>query len=129
MPIVTEFDAARKRLRTTATGVISLADLFAHLDSEEADKHLAAPELIDARGATTKLTTPELRQLISRMRDYASHAALGPTALVTDNDVVFGMARMYSVLIEEFDARFFVFRSLADAERWLDAGAPALDAP
>ena len=129
MPIVIEFDAAKKRIRTTATGVISLTDLFAHLDGEEGDQHLGVPELIDAREATTNLTTPELRQLVSRMREYASHTKLGPTALVTRNDVVYGMARMYSILIAEFDARFFVFRSLTEAERWLDAGALPLDKP
>jgi len=45
---------------------------------------------------------------------------LGPTAIVTNNDVVFGMARMYSLLAESVGAAAEVFRDLESATRWLD---------
>ena len=123
MPIVMEFDTAGNRLRTTAIGELTLADLLGHIDNEERAVHLGAPELFDARDATTTLTAPEVRRLVDVMRSYAKQQALGPTALVTRSDVVFGMARMYGILSNDFDPRFGVFRNLTDAVRWLDAGA------
>jgi len=128
MPIEMTFDPEKERLHTTASGTLSLAELLAHIDSEEGSGHLGASELFDARATTTTdLTTTQVRQLVDRMRDHARQGPLGPTALVTRSDVVFGMARMYSILSDDFDPRFFVFRDLEDAERWLDAGAPSSD--
>jgi hypothetical protein len=47
---------------------------------------------------------------------------LGPTAIVTNNDVVFGMARMYSLLAESVGAAAEVFeiwnRRLDGSTRW-----------
>ena len=126
MPIVMEFDTASSRLRTTATGELTLADLLGHIDNEERAAHLGAPELFDARDATTNLAAPEVRRLVDVMRSYAKQQAIGPTALVTRNDVVFGMARMYGILSNDFDPRFAVFRNMTDAERWLEAGAEPL---
>jgi hypothetical protein len=122
MAIAMEFDTTSKRLRTTATGEVTLADLLRHIDNEERAAHLGAPELFDARDATTSLTALEVRRLADVMRSYAKRQAIGPTALVTRNDVVFGMARMYGILSNDFDPRFAVFRNLTDAERWLDVG-------
>ena len=126
MPIAMEFDTASNRLRTTATGELTLADLLGHIDDEERAAHLGAPELFDARDATTSLMAPEVRRLVDVMRTYAKQQAIGPTALVTRNDVVFGMARMYGILSGDFDPRFSVFRNMTDAERWLDAGGEPL---
>ena len=79
--------------------------------------------MFDARQATTNLTSAEVRHLVERMRSKAVVGTLGPTALVTTNDVVFGMARMYSLMSDTFDHRFTVFRSMIEAERWLNTGA------
>jgi hypothetical protein len=119
MPIDMTYDPATQRLRTTARGAIGLADLIAHIDTEARRGHLGAPELFDARGATTDLTALQVRQLVDRMREHAARGVLGPTALVTHSDVVFGMAQMYSMLSDDFDGRFFVSRDLASAEQWL----------
>ena len=44
----------------------------------------------------------------------------GALALVTDNDVAFGMARMYEILAERLAVQIGVFRDLGDALAWLD---------
>jgi hypothetical protein len=119
MPIDMRYDPDTQRLRTTARGSISFADLVAHIDDEARRGHLGAAELFDARDATTDLTALQVRELVDRMREHAARGVLGATALVTHNDVVFGMAQMYSILSDDFDARFFVSRDLASAERWL----------
>ena len=122
MPIVMRFDPVAKRLLTTASGEVTFAELLDHIAAEGREGHLGAPELFDARQATTNLTSAQVRQLVEQMRREAIGGSLGPTALVTTNDVVFGMARMYSLMSDTFDQRFTVFRSLIDAERWLNTG-------
>jgi hypothetical protein len=123
MPIVMRFDPIANRLLTTASGEVTFADLLEHLAAEGREGHLGAAELFDARQATTNLTSAEVRQLVEQMRRKAAAGTLGPTALVTTNDVAFGMARMYSLMSDTFDQRFTVFRSLTEAERWLNTGA------
>jgi len=123
-PIEMAFDPKKQRLRTTSSGMLSLSDLLAHLDDEERQGNLGVSELFDARASTTDLTANQVRELVDRMSRHAREGGLGPTALVTQNDLVFGMARMYSILSEDFDPRFRVCRDIESAERWLDAGAP-----
>jgi len=45
---------------------------------------------------------------------------LYPTAIVASDDVVFGMARTYSILMEDSAAPVGVFRDRASAGSWLD---------
>jgi hypothetical protein len=68
------------------------------------------------------LKAPDVRAIVDRMRANPRGELIGPTALVTRNDVVFGMARMYELLSDDFDQQFHVFRGLADAVRWLETG-------
>lgn len=77
------------------------------------------PELFDARGAVTNVTTDEVRRLVARARAAAQRMPLGPTAIVTDSEHVFEMARMYAILAEA-GAPVEVFRELEAAVEWLD---------
>jgi hypothetical protein len=49
---------------------------------------------------------------------------LGPTAIVTNDDVLYGMGRMYSVLAEGVGANAEVFRDMESATRWLERMRP-----
>jgi hypothetical protein len=120
MPIRYVIDSIRKRVLTHADGLVTFQDLSQHLDAEERDRGLGLPELFDARGATTNLTTGQVRTLVQRAADTLGRTALGPTAIVATNDVVFGMARMYAILTEQAGARVEVFRDVESANRWLD---------
>jgi hypothetical protein len=62
----------------------------------------------------------QVRQLVLRAADLLRVVKLGPTAIVTTDDVVYGMARMYSVLAEGLGVRTDVFRDLESAARWLN---------
>ena len=52
---------------------------------------------------------------------------LGSTAIVTTNDVVYGMARRYSVLAEPAGAAAEVFRDVESASRCLNRMADERD--
>jgi hypothetical protein len=104
---------------TRADGVVTFHDVNAHLDVEQRNRDLDRPELIDARGATTDLTTADVRRLVQRAATMLRTVELGPTAIVTANDVVYGMARMYSILAEGVGVNVEVFREIHAATAWL----------
>lgn len=124
MPIRYSIDRLNGRLLTHAEGVVSFEDINAHLDIEQRDRNLDRPELIDARGATVDLTTEQIRRLVQRTTNMLRLVDLGPTAIVTTSDVVFGMARMYSLLVESAGIATEVFRDIESATRWLEQVAP-----
>jgi hypothetical protein len=120
MPITYVIDRFRQRMLTHADGVVTFHDVNRHLDEEERERGLDLPELVDARGAKTDLTSEQLRQLVQRAAQMARTIPLGPTAIVATDDTVFGMARMYSILAEQVGVSVEVFRDLGSAERWLN---------
>jgi len=82
--------------------------------------------VIDARGATTDITTSQVRLLVARTDTLLRQGQLGALAIVTDSEVTFGMARMYQILSEPLPVQIGVFRTLGEATAWLSAAA-ALD--
>ena len=119
MPIRYIIDRINQRILTHADGLVTFEDISQHLDAEERDRGLELPELFDARGATTNVTTQQVRTLVSRAAALLRRIRLGPTAIVATDDVVFGMARMYAILTEDAGARVEVFRDVESANRWL----------
>jgi hypothetical protein len=114
MPITYEVDHNAQRVRSVATGDIRLEDMAAHV-AALADAHvLSYPALLDARRATLSMTAEEMRRivpLIARLREQHGQAR---TAFVTDNDVSFGMARMYATLAADSDSGFMVYRTIEE---------------
>src|SRR5713226_5735817 len=53
---------------------------------------------------------------------------IGKTAIVATEPVVFGLARMYAILCEQMGPPVEVFRTVAEAEQWLDSRASATGA-
>jgi len=107
------------RLVTRADGLITFHDIHAHLDHEQRNRDLGRAELVDARGAIAELTPDQIRSLIQRAEDMLETVDLGPTAFVITNDVVFGMARMYTLLAERAGVNAQVFRDVPSATTWL----------
>jgi hypothetical protein len=120
MPIRYAMDDVHRRLLTRADGLLTFHDIHAHLDLEERNRDLGVPELFDARAATTDLTAEQVRRLVRRAADMLRVVDLGATAIVTTNDVLYGMARMYSVLAESEGAAADVFYDMESATRWLE---------
>jgi len=119
MPITYVIDRILQKMTTQAVGLITFEDINHHLDGEERERALGLPELIDARNATTDLRPDQVHRLVRRTVDAAKRIPLGATALVTSDDVVFGMARMYSILLDDV-APVEVFRDCETAIRWLE---------
>src|SRR5437868_1740111 len=119
MPITYTIDSGNGRMLTRADGVVTFHDVNAHLDVEQANRDLSRPEIIDARSAVTDLTADQVRRLVQRATDMLRTTDLGPTAFVTTNDLIFGMARMYVLLSERAGVNAEVFRDMQSARTWL----------
>ena len=127
MPVTYEIDATRRLVRASAKGIVTYAELAQHVAEEERDEALGLAEVIDARGATTDLTSDQVRSLVTLTDALVRKGRFGALAIVTDNDVAFGMARMYQILVGELPVEIGVYRELGDALAWLDAAGR--DAP
>ena len=119
MSITYSVDSGSGQLLTRADGVVTFQDIDAHLDLEQRNRDLHRAELIDARGATTNVTALQVRLLVQRAASMLRVVDVGPTAIVTTNDVVYGMARMYSILAENLGVNAEVFRDMQAANVWL----------
>jgi len=121
MPIAFSVDHAHRMVHTVATGSVTSVEILKHLEQERDDRGLGFPELIDATQASVdRISGDDIRRIVDRLRDLSSQQALGPTAIVTRDDVSYGMIRMLETLVDDVaDVR--PFRSLAEAEGWLNA--------
>src|SRR3954447_4242816 len=119
MPITYSFDDRDGRLLTHAEGVVTFDDINAHLDVEQRKRDLGRPEIIDAREAVTRLTADQVRRLVRRSVEMLRNTELGPTAIVTTDELTFGMARMYALLSKRVGVNAEVFRDIRSARSWL----------
>jgi hypothetical protein len=134
VPISFTYDRQLGILFTTAEGLISFAEMQRHLDDEGAAKALGYREIVDACAASTNITSEEARELARRLEALKRTGPFGRTAVVTTNDVVFGMVRMLSILSELWPGpdgadslgapRIEAFRSFADGLEWLVHTSP-----
>jgi hypothetical protein len=125
VPISYQIDEARGLVLTTATAVLTDADILGLKARLLADSRWSPGmrELADVRAID------RLEVTAVGVRRMAGHdAAVGPAirsyrlAIVVPRDEVYGMARMYQMLTESAVPHVGVFRDLAEAEAWLAAG-------
>lgn len=120
MPIQSKYDPDLGILFTTAEGLVSCQDVQKHLDEEAREGTLVYPEIFDATKASTNLSGQEVRLIVNRLIDMNRATALGPTAVVSTNDVLYGMASMLAILSElQGGPSIGVFRNFDEGLKWL----------
>ena len=120
MPIRFQYDPTLRILFSTAEGLVSLRDIDIHLAEENRDRALAHRELVDATAATTNLTSEEVRTVVERLCVLMREGPFGPTALVTTDNTLFGMASMLAILSDlQGGPSIGVFRTFDEALDWL----------
>ena len=125
MPITFVVDYERRRVSTRAEGVLTMADLIEHGNAQLLNRDPSYDELFDATGALVDLTQEEVKRLVSRTNETMRLHTVGATAIVATQPVVYGLGRMYATLCESVGARVGVFRTIREAEAWLDGLKPA----
>ncbi len=120
MPIRFAYDPQLKILFTTAEGLVSFEEIQKHLDGEAYAGAIRYREIIDGSAASTSLNSDEVRQIVERVVAMMQGAVFGPTAIVTSNDVAFGMARMFAILCEvKGGPQVAVFKTASAGLDWL----------
>jgi hypothetical protein len=125
MPIRFIYNSKVKILFTTAEGVITFEDLQAHLNGEWSAKRVGNREFVDASAASTNLTSEEAKRIVATLLQMSRQQEFGPTAIVANDNVLFGMASMVGILSELRDGPAVgVFRSVSEGLDWLYAFEP-----
>ena len=128
MPISFEVDRERRRVRTTAEGVVTVTDVAAHLEDLVEQGLETYAELVDARQANRPgWYSAEVRKAADLITTLGGAARLGPRAVVVSRVAAFGMVRMLSMLIGS-RLRLEVFREVDAAEAWLNGASSLPDA-
>jgi len=118
MGITFSADHTDRIVSAKAAGLITLADISAHIEKERLAGALAYRELIDGRGATPAFSSDDVRSAVAILRQLGSDSLLGPTAVLVDSQVGYGMLRMFEALLDDVCAvRPFYDREAA--EEWL----------
>ncbi|MEK7754159.1 MAG: hypothetical protein AAB403_19055 [Planctomycetota bacterium] len=120
MPITYERHDETRRIRVTASGVLTLRDILAVIDRQLAEGAWTYSILYDAHDLTAMPSADEVRKLAARVEALAQkHGRRGAIAIVTSSDAVYGTSRMYAALSEQPGQTISVFRAFDEAERWL----------
>ncbi len=105
-------------MTTIASGTITWADLRTHWEAELAEGGEPYPELVDCCEAQAGFDAADVRRLVALVEAASRVERLGPTAIVVNSDVGFGMMRMLGMLLEPH-CQVQPFRDRASAETWL----------
>jgi hypothetical protein len=122
VPISYERDDQRRRITSVATGTVTLADVLAIVSRQFADGAWEYGVLYDSRGVESQPEPDEMQAMLNYVQDLGAGRRRGPVALVTSQDDLFRLFRVYSLSGKYADIALDVraFREMADAERWLD---------
>lgn len=123
MTIVASFDVATQTLQSRATGTVTFAEILDHLRTER-QKVPGVRVLFDMTGATTDLTSDQVKKLAHNISAMFEPGKLGPTAVVATDGALFGLARMYEAFTGEMRRPFQVFREVSPALAWLASRPP-----
>lgn len=105
-----------------ASGAVTFAEVQRVIGEIDSDPRMRLHPcvLVDARECDDVPTTPELRRIAADIGPLVKRG-LGPIAIVTNSNFVYGIARMFSTFAEAVCAKVHPFRALGDAKRWLRA--------
>src|SRR5204863_390443 len=97
------------------------SDMLTLLDWQARDGAWSYGFLHDARALTSALSSAEIERLLRCVQAMSkTHGPHGPIAVVVGSDLLYGMTRMYATRSESSAEPINVFRSVAEAEAWLD---------
>jgi len=121
MPVTYRIDADRKIIRTQCIGPVTLLEVIDHFRQLRQD--LSKPDRLDVLLDLTETTSlpagHQLYQVSQEVGNVRKQLQFGACAIVANRDALFGMMRMFEVIVEEYFDATRVFRSVDEAETWL----------
>jgi hypothetical protein len=122
MPMTYTIDAAQHLIRAVGTGVLTDEDVMRHRQSLAVDPLFSAQmrEISDIRSVTEFQVTPAgVRLMVAADVRMVAAGGMHKLAVVAEENVAYGMSRMYQTLGEPNIRSVGVFRNYKEAEEWL----------
>jgi hypothetical protein len=128
MPLDVEF-AHPARFKVRASGEITLMEIERAITNIVTHPGLrGADVLVDAHHVNGVPSTPELRAVARNMVPLLN-CGLGAVGVASNNEMIYGVARMFGVFAETVGAKVGAFRDIDDASRWLAERRDEVSAP
>ena len=122
MPMTYTIDAAQRLVRAVGTGVLTDDDVMAHRHAMTSDPQFTPEmrELSDIRQVTAFQVTPAgVRIMVASDVKMTANGGMHKLAIIAEENVAYGMSRMYQTLGEPNIRVVGVFRSYEEAVEWL----------
>jgi hypothetical protein len=123
MPVTYQIDSSRKLIHTRCIGDVTPEEIAEHFRELEQDPD--RPErlnvLLDLTEETSLPETQDLREVKYQLNKLLRSVRFGACAIVTCDEALFGMMRMFGVITAEYFDVTQVFKAIADAKPWLAA--------
>jgi hypothetical protein len=121
MPIAFAEHQHPNQVHVVVTGETSMQDMMNFIMATRSGYQRKCAFLFDVSEATVNLSGDELRQLASYAAEQDRTTPMGPVAFISSEPGAFGAGRMYqSYSVAEGRKNVGVFRTMADAQAWLD---------
>jgi hypothetical protein len=121
MPVSYTLDQAAGLIRTRCSGDVTLSEVLHHFQElkEDPERPSNLDVFLDLREMTSSPTAGEIRQAGWGPHDVRGVIRFGYCAIVAEREILYAMARMWEMLVENFFLEVVVFRSASEAEIWL----------
>jgi len=120
MPISVDYDKNINIIYTKAEGVIQLnniIDYFTSIASLDLKKGYSV--FADYSDAILKLSNDDIYEMAKRRKSIKDTHEKVNIAVFCKKDLVFGIGRMYEMLLEKDKYNVMIFRNQEDALKWL----------
>ena len=119
MPTSYNIDSTRNLVCSRGWGVLTTEDLYEHYAKMLADPRFdpGFRQLADLREVTALTIDATAIAQSAAVPTFDSHAR---RAIVASSDIAYGMSRMFSLYAESSGQTVQVFRTMEEANEWLD---------
>jgi hypothetical protein len=130
VPVTYQIDAARKLLQTTCSAPLTFAQVIEHFRALKEDPACAGhlDVLLDVSTADTLPVSSQLGPISAELGAVRSKVQFGNCAIIAPRDAMFGMMRIFEIAAGSYFRAIRVFRTAADAEKWMSSQATGEDA-
>jgi hypothetical protein len=122
MPTAIHTNDTRRRLDAVVTGVLTFEEAADGFQRLRAGVDRYDRVVIDLTQAELRWSKPQVQRLADAVREARRRSVIrARMAIITNNQVIYGMARMFEMFCQlERPQLVRVFRSADEATRWVD---------
>jgi hypothetical protein len=121
VPVCYTVDKTSRLIRTRCHGNVTLREVLSHFQALRDDPNSVGSldVILDLREMTSTPDAEEIRRAARGPDTLRGVLRFGSCAILVNTDVMYGLARMWEMLVEESFTAVVVFKSAAEAEDWL----------